>query len=144
MKIEGDASGGDAEVCARGTSWRTGCSGRIVERELLEVLLEGGVCLLGGGQVAGLEIMSQLAEERGDWIRLAGGLAGIAIALVMMMVVAMGRARLRASLLQILLYGGEVRLGGREVARFQILRQLRNSGSQRIAALRARNRCEQR
>src|SRR6266403_2882236 len=58
------------------------------------------------------------------------------------MMVAMGRARLWASLPQVLLDGGEVRLGGREVARFQILRQLRNGGSQRIVALRARNRCE--
>ncbi|HWY53034.1 MAG TPA: hypothetical protein VNZ03_01135 [Terriglobales bacterium] len=53
-------------------------------------------------------------------------------------------AKLRAGLLQILLDGGEVRSGCREVSRFQILRQLRNGGCERIAALRARGRREQR
>jgi len=63
--------GGDAEVCA-------GCGGRstrgrrgIIERELLEVLLDRGVGLLGGGQISGLEILSELAEECGDRVRLA-------------------------------------------------------------------------
>jgi len=92
--------------------------------------------LLGRGDVAGLEILAELAEECGDRILLAGGLAGLAATMVAMMVAVRG-ARLLASLLQILLDSGEIGLRGREVAGFQILRELRNGGTQRTAALRA-------
>ena len=101
----------------------------------MEVLLERGVGLLGGGDVAGLEILSELAEECGDRILLAGGLAGLAA--VMKMMVAVGAAESRAGLLQILLDCGEIRLSGGEIARFQMLRQLRDGGRERIAALHA-------
>jgi hypothetical protein len=90
--------------------------------------------MLGDRQISGLEILSQLAEERGNGVRLAGRLAGIGVAVVMM-VVSMTGAHSRASLLQIQLDGGEIRLGGRKVSRFQILRQLRNGGCERIAAV---------
>ena len=81
-------------------------------------------------------MLAELAEQRGVGVLLAGGLAGFAAA-VMMVVVRRAGALLVAELLDILLDGGEIRLGSRHVARFQILRQLRNGRSQRIAALRA-------
>ena len=52
----------------------------------MEVLLERGVGLLGGGDVAGLEILAELAEECGDGVLLGGGLAGFAAAVMTMMV----------------------------------------------------------
>ena len=73
----------------------------------MEVLLERGVSLLGGGNIAGLEILAELAEECGDGVLLGGGLAGFAAA-VMTMMVAVSAAESRACLLQILLNGGEV------------------------------------
>ncbi len=63
--------------------------------------------MLGGGDVASLEILAELAEERGDRVLLAAGLAGLAAA-VMTMMVAVRAAKLSASLLQILLDGGEI------------------------------------
>ena len=74
--------------------------------------------MLGRGDVAGLEILAELAEECGDRILLAGGLAGLAATMVAMMVAVRG-ARLLASLLQILLDSGEIGLRGREVADFK-------------------------
>lgn len=99
--------------------------------------------MLGSGQVAGLEILAELAEEGGDRILLAGGLAGFAAA-VMTMMVAVRAAKLSAGLLQILLDVGEIGLRGRKVARFQILGELRNGGAQRVGGLRAGSRREQR
>ncbi len=72
----------------------------------MEVLLEGGVGLLGGGDVAGLEVLSQLAEEGGDGALLAGGLRGTAI--VVMVVVGLVGALLLADLLRVLLDGRDV------------------------------------
>ena len=68
-------------------------------------------------------MLAELAEQRGDGVLLAGGLAGFAAA-VMMVVVRRAGALLLAELLDILLDDGEIRLGSRHVARFQILRQL--------------------
>jgi len=62
---------------------------------------------------------------------------------MMTMMVAVRSARSLAGLLQILLDGGEIGLLSREVARFQILRELRNGSTQR-AALRAGSRRQQR
>jgi hypothetical protein len=62
---------------------------------------------------------------------------------MMTMMVAVRSARSLAGLLQILLEGGEIGLLSPEVARFQILRELRNGGTQR-AALRAGSRRQQR
>jgi len=63
---------------------------------------------------------------------------------MMVMMMCVTRAPLRAELLNVLLDSGEIRLGCRGVTRFQILRQLRNGGSQRTAALRAGCRRQQR
>lgn len=52
----------------------------------MKVLLERGVGLLGGGDVAGLEILAELAEECRDWVLLGRGLAGFAAAVMTMMV----------------------------------------------------------
>jgi hypothetical protein len=52
---------------------------------------------------------------------------------MMTMMVAVRSARSLAGLLQILLDGGEIGLLSREVARFQIPRELRNGGTQRAA-----------
>ena len=93
--------------------------------------------MLRGGDVAGLEILAKLAEEGGDWVLLAGGLAGLAAAVMTMVMAAMRGARLLARLLQFLLDGGEIGLGGGEIAGFQILGELRDGGCERIAALRA-------
>ena len=57
-----------------------------------------------GDDVAGLEVLSQLAEECEDRILLVGRPARVGVAVVMMV---MRRARLRAGLLQILLDVGE-------------------------------------
>ena len=81
-------------------------------------------------------MLAELAKQRRDRVLLAGGLAGFASA-VMVMMVCLTRALLLAELLNVPLDGGEIRLGCRGVTRFQILRQLRNGGSQRAAALRA-------
>src|ERR1700720_2459535 len=63
---------------------------------------------------------------------------------MMVMMMCMTRALLLAELLNVLLDGGEIRLGCCGVTRLQILRQLRNGGSQRTAALRAGRRRQQR
>ena len=62
----------------------------------------------------------------------------------MMVMVCMTGALLLADLLRILLDVGEIGLCGGEVAGFQILRELRNGGGQRAAALRACRGREQR
>jgi hypothetical protein len=92
---------------------------------------------LGAGQVAGLEVLAQLAEARGDRVLLDGELPGL-VATMMTMVVSVPDARLLAGLLQVPLDGGKIGLRG--VARFQILRQWRDGGTQRTAALRAGSR----
>ena len=86
MECCASLSGGDAEVCAGGGGRREGGGGRIVGGEPLEVLLERGVGLLGGGDVAGPEILAELAEECGDGVLLGGGFAGFAAAVMTMMV----------------------------------------------------------
>ena len=72
----------------------------------MKVLLEGGVGLLGAGDVAGLEVLSQLAEEGGDGVLLGGRTRGTAA--VVMVVVGLVGALLLADLLRVLLDGRDV------------------------------------
>ena len=91
-----------------------------VRGELLEVLLQRGIGLLGGGEVSGLEGLAELVEELADGV---GGIlvaAGVAGAVVMVMTVAVA---LEGGL-EVLLNLGVVLLGGGEVARLQVAGEL--------------------
>jgi hypothetical protein len=101
----------------------------------LEVLLERGIGLLGAGDIAGLEIPSQLAKESGNGVLLAGGLGGAGV--VMMEMRLAYALLLLAGLLDILLDGGDVGLRGGEIAGFEVLRKLGDGDSEQIATLRA-------
>jgi hypothetical protein len=100
--------------------------------EQLKILLRGGIGLLRGGKIAGLQGLAQLANR----VEMAlCSLEDWAEPLVMMMVIGVARSLLLAGLVDILLHGGKVRLCGGDVNRFRILRKLRDRGCQRIAAL---------
>jgi hypothetical protein len=81
-------------------------------------------------------LLAELAKQSRERVLLAGRLAGFATAMMVMMM-CVTRALLLAELLNVLLDGGEIRLGCCGVTRFQILRELRNGDSQWTAALRA-------
>src|SRR5882724_10715681 len=83
-------------------------------RELLEVLLQRGVSLLGGREVARLQCLTQLIEQLDE-------LAAFAAAVNAVMMV---RVQLRRSILQTLLNGRVVLLRRRNVAGLQILAEL--------------------
>ncbi len=67
------SSGGDVQVRASKGTGRGRVTGDVTKRELLEVLLQSGVSLLCGGEIARLERLAELAEECGDGLFLAGG-----------------------------------------------------------------------
>ena len=124
-----EGSGRDAEV----RSDRAGGSGVSVEAGEQKVLLERGIGLLGGREIAGLQGLAELAEESGYVI---GGLAGIAGATVVVMMVRMAGALLMAELLHVLLGGGEIGLRGIDIAGLQIPGELGDGSRQRVVILR--------
>lgn len=99
-------------------------------RKLGEFLLQRSVCLLRAAEIATLERLPQLIERLAD--RPQPALAASAPMVVMMMVA------LRSLTLKIVLNLRIVRLGGREIARLQVLRELAEFAADGIAALRRR------
>ena len=85
--------------------------------ELLHVLLQRLVCLLGCGKVSSLEFLAKLVEELADWAR-ASCFGVAALAVVVMMEMALGSlAAFCGCALEVLLEGGVVLLGSGKVAR---------------------------
>lgn len=121
-------SGGDAEFAGRRVGRRDSGS---AQAELLEVLLERGVGLLGSAEIAGLQGLAKLIEERGDRVLAGRGLRRGVLADGMMVVMRVPGALL-AELLDILLDVGQVGLRGRGIPGLQILGELRNCSGQRI------------
>ncbi len=99
---------------------------------MLELLHEGAVGLLRGGEVAGLQGGAKLVKELADLTRSA--------AAVMMMVMTLGGTglALRGLILKILLDGGEVLLGGGKIAGLEIFRELAESLGDGTVSLRGR------
>ena len=106
--------------------------------ELLEILLERSVRLLGGSLVAGLEFLTELGDQLADLAWGAGARASTAV----MMVMAFGAfarlctaRRLRSLILKVLLNGRVVLLSGFRVSGLDVLGKLGKSLLQGIAAL---------
>lgn len=95
--------------------------------EVLELLLERSVGGLRGGEIAGLESLTELREE------LADGILGRILRRsgVMMMVQVVGGRRVHQLLLEILLDGGVVLLGGGKIAGLKVLGKLAHGRGER-------------